>query len=191
MRNEIDIGDTSLKGIKFIAQWQATLGASPWVVVERELRPVKGKSPMCQAWRFLLLPLIGRTMRVKPTQGVASLRSPCPGLWTLWAFSPSLTTNYSLLTDTAPQGISVNWLARPSVRAHSWLKKIRVDTRKYVETFLCFPWIPCETPPHPARHYFLLYNKLINSWNTNVWRIVIFTLILGTPIQYFCLKICV
>ena len=65
MRNEIDIGDTSLKGIKFIAQWQATLGASPWVVDERELRPVKGKSPMCQAGRFLLLPLIGRTIRVK------------------------------------------------------------------------------------------------------------------------------
>ena len=27
--------------------------------------------------------------------------------------------------------------------------------------------------------YVLLYNKLINSWNTDVWRIVIFTLILG------------
>ena len=88
------LGIYSLKGIMFIAQWQATLGASPWVVDERKLRPVKGKSPMCQAGRFLLLPLIGRTMRVMPTQGVASLRSPCPGLWTLWAFSPSLTTHY-------------------------------------------------------------------------------------------------
>ena len=38
------------------------------------------------------------------------------------------------------------------IRAHSWLKKIRVDTRKYVETFLCIPWIPCEPPPHPAWH---------------------------------------
>ena len=65
MRIEIGIGDTSLKGIKFIAQWQATLGAAPWVIDERELRPVKGKSPMCQAGRFLLLPLIGRTKRVK------------------------------------------------------------------------------------------------------------------------------
>ena len=52
-----------------------------------------------------------------------------------------LTINYSLLTDIAPQGISANGLARPSVRAHSWLKKLPVDTRKYVETFLCFPWI--------------------------------------------------
>ena len=102
------LGVYSLKGIKFIAQWQATLGAAPWGIDERKLRPVKGKSPMCQAGRFLLLPLIGRTMRVMPTQGVASLRSPCPALWTLWAFSPSLTTNYSLLTDAAPQGISVN-----------------------------------------------------------------------------------
>ena len=93
------LGVYSLKGIKFIAQWQATLGASPWVVDERELRPVKGKSPMCQAGRFLLLPLIGRTMRVMPTQGVASLRSPCPGLCTPWAFSPSLTTNSFKLTS--------------------------------------------------------------------------------------------
>ena len=38
--------------------------------------------------------------------------------------------------------------------------------------------------------YGLLYNKLINSWNTDVWKNVIFTLILGTPIQYFCLKNC-
>ena len=93
MRNEIDIGDTSLKGIKRIAQWQATLGAAPWGIDEGELRPVKGKSPKWQAGRFfLLLPLIGRTMRVMPTQGVASLRSPCPGLCTPWAFSPSLAT---------------------------------------------------------------------------------------------------
>ena len=39
-----------------------------------------------------------------------------------------LTTNYSLLTDIAPHGISVNWLARPSVRAYSWLKK---NTSRY------------------------------------------------------------
>ena len=50
------LGIYSLKGIMFIAQWQSTLGASPWVVDERKLRPVKGKSPMCQAGRFLLLP---------------------------------------------------------------------------------------------------------------------------------------
>ena len=88
MRNEIGIGDTSLKGIKFIAQWQATLGAAPWVGDERDLRPVKGKSPMWQAGRFFTFAPNRATMRVKPTQGVASLRSPCPGLWTLWAFSP-------------------------------------------------------------------------------------------------------
>ena len=52
MRNEIDMGDTSLKGIKSIAQWQATLGAAPWGIDEGELRPVKGKSPMWQAGRF-------------------------------------------------------------------------------------------------------------------------------------------
>ena len=62
-------------------------------IYEGELRPVKGKSPKWQAGLFfLLLPLIGRTMRVMPTQGIASLRSPCPALWTLWAFSPSLAT---------------------------------------------------------------------------------------------------
>ena len=93
MRNEIGIGDTSLKGIKFIAQWQATLGAAPWVIDEREVRPVKGKSPMCQAGRFFTFaPNRAHKAGEMPTQGVASLRSPCPGLWTLWAFSPSLPT---------------------------------------------------------------------------------------------------
>ena len=52
MRNEIDIGDTSLKGIKSIAQWQATLEAAPWEIYEGELRPVKGNSPKWQAGRF-------------------------------------------------------------------------------------------------------------------------------------------
>ena len=37
--------------------------------------------------------------------------------------------------------------------------------------------------------YVLLYNKVINSWNTCIWKIVIFALVLGAPIQYFCLKI--
>ena len=70
----------SLNGIKSIAQWQATLGAAPWVGDERDLRPVKGKSPMWQAGRFFTFAPNRATMRVKPTQGVASLRSPCPGL---------------------------------------------------------------------------------------------------------------
>ena len=37
------------------------------------------------------------------------------------------------------------------------------------------------------KKYVFLYNKLINSWNTDIWKIVIFTLILEAPIQYFCL----
>ena len=35
----------------------------------------------------------------------------------------------------------------------------------------------------------LLYNKPINGWNTGVWKIVIFALVLGAPIQYFCQKL--
>ena len=84
----------SLKGIKFIAQWQATLGASPWVVDERELRPVKGKSPMCQAGRFLLLPLIGRTIRVKCLPRV----SPHSVRLALGYALPGLSARHSLLT---------------------------------------------------------------------------------------------
>jgi hypothetical protein len=38
------VKENSLKGIKSIAQWQATLGAAPWGRGEGELRPVKGKS---------------------------------------------------------------------------------------------------------------------------------------------------
>ena len=87
------LGVYSLKRIKFIAQWQATLGASPWVVDERKLRPVKGKSPKWQTVRFFTFaPNRAHNAGEMPTQGVASLRSPCPALWTLWAFSPSLTT---------------------------------------------------------------------------------------------------
>ena len=84
------LGVYSLKGIKFIAQWQATLGAAPWVGDERDLRPVKGKSPMWQVRVFTFAPTRANHAGEMPTQGVASLRSPCPGLWTLWAFSPSL-----------------------------------------------------------------------------------------------------
>ena len=79
----------SLKGIKCIAQRQATLGATPWGRGEVELRPVKGKSPIDgkspvdgrgDLQSVLLLPLIGRHAGGLPTQGVVSLRSPCPGL---------------------------------------------------------------------------------------------------------------
>ena len=56
---------------------------------EEELRPVKGKSPIDGKspingrgglQSVLLLPLIGRRAGGLPTQGVVSLRSPCPGL---------------------------------------------------------------------------------------------------------------
>ena len=50
---------------------------------EGELRPVKGKSPIDgrgDLLSVLLLPLIGRHAGGLPTQGVVSLRSPCPGL---------------------------------------------------------------------------------------------------------------
>ena len=50
---------------------------------EEELRPVKGKSPIDgrgDLQSALLLPLIGCHAGGLPTQGVVSLRSPCPGL---------------------------------------------------------------------------------------------------------------
>ena len=83
------VKENSLKGMKYIAQWQATLGATPWGRGEVELRTVKGKSPIDgkspiegrgDLQSVLLLPLIGRHAGGLPTQGVVSLRSPCPGL---------------------------------------------------------------------------------------------------------------
>ena len=35
------------------------------------------------------------------------------------------------------------------------------ETITHAVWVLCVPWIPCETPPHPARHYVLFVCNLI------------------------------
>ena len=68
----------------------------------------------------------------------------------------------------------------------------RVRQEKWAREFLRFlrssAWTKNRHEPKICP-YVLLYNKLVNSWNTGIWGIVIFTLILGAPIQYFCLKL--
>ena len=123
------LGVYSLKGIKFIAQWQATLGASPWVVDERELRPVKGKSPMCQAGRFLLLPLIGRTIRVKclprasPHSVRLALGYALPGLSARHSLLPTLVNKLTRYEFNRPP---------PQLKLHTKITEIHRNFASHV-----------------------------------------------------------
>ena len=100
------LGIYSLKGIMFIAQWQATLGASPWVVDERKLRPVKGKSPKWQTVRFFTF-APNRAHHAGDAYPGCRL-TPFALPWAMDSLGFQPVTHYSLLTDAAPQGISVN-----------------------------------------------------------------------------------